>query len=338
MRFPLFGEHCYNGKMQVARTVLQCVRALFQRGEWPFIDEPLARALDAHGLSALVHAAQPEEMSEEARRLLRKAWMTNAARSQQEALRRALSALEGISVVAWKGVDVAARFYADPAERPMGDHDLLVRERDFDTALSKLHAIGYRSALEQTGVAAHPGHYAAQLVFKGHALDLHRSVRQTVRASIDYNAVFARAETTVIMGASVLTLEKTDRILFHAAHIAGHELHVPLIAFVDLERMLEETPVSPSLWHRAQTYALHRALTAVLGARARIFGWPHRDSLQPSANAIATQRRPPRALQLLRKFALLDDAPHRLAFLRHAVEALLTRHAPELAQPRNPPP
>ncbi len=300
-------------------SLIAAVRALFARGPWPSIDPGLAQALDRHGLGAHVYAEGHRRGLPVA--VLRRSWMTSAARRHERAGREVLFALRDLDCIAWKGLDYAHRLYPDPAERPMGDHDLLVRERDFRIARERLAALGYTDALVQRGVAAHPAHYAAQLVRDDHHVDLHRSVRQAVRASIDYDAIFRRAERGILFGESVRFLAPHDRLMLHVAHLAAHELLVPLVAYVDLERLIAETPVSPALFAEAKAFGLRRPFEAVLAARADLFGWPSRRGLRPSLRAIAAGRRPSRPVQLLRKAALFDSPRALLRFGLYALGA-----------------
>lgn len=312
---------------------MQLVRAAFGRGDWLQAERwrrlpELAPLVHQHGLAAFLFSRGPAQVPDAVLRSWRAEIATNLASfaRQQRALQRVLQALQvapAIPVIGWKGVDYAARLYADCALRPMGDHDLLVPEDRFADALSRLTALGYRAALKQAGVARAAQHYAAQLIADGHAIDLHRSVRQAVRAAVDYRAVFARAQP----GEGCQWLDPRDRVLFHVAHMAGHELNVPLIAWVDLELLLQACPLDAELLGRAQQFHLARALDAALSLRSAVFGWGGLSAsrLLPKATEVASRAQPPRALQLLRKAALFDAPADLLRFAGYAAGALLSR-------------
>jgi len=291
--------------MRVSADVIRLLRALFQRADWPRVDEALASAIRPHGLGPFAYAESVRQGAPAA--ILRRDWVSNATSV------RKVPDLGDIDVIRWKGIDYASSLYEDAAERPMGDVDLLVREKDFAPARERLRLLGYEDALVQVGVAAHPQHYAAQLVCEGHHVDLHRSVRQAMRASVDYDGVFARSQSG--------RLDPFDRIIFHTAHMAAHEMMVPLIALVDLEKMIAATPLSAALFERAREHGLLRPLHAALETRAELFGWPFRRSLQPGIHAIVKGARVPRALQLARKAALLDSPRNAARFVLYALRA-----------------
>ncbi len=79
---------------------------------------------------------------------LRQAYYANAARNArilhelEAALRRLETAL--IPVLLLKGAALALAVYENPALRPLGDLDLLVRPADADAALAALAGLGYR--------------------------------------------------------------------------------------------------------------------------------------------------------------------------------------------------
>jgi hypothetical protein len=301
------------------------LRATFGRSAWPVVQD--LPQLQAHGLAAFVYAsmARSDTLSHQPRRdALRLAVMANLHTEQQRQphLLDVLRTLRGIPVIALKGLDYAHRLYRDPAERPMGDHDLLVPAKHYEQALARLLEKGFASAIVQQGVAALPLHYAAQLVRDGYHLDLHRSLRQVQRTTIDYDAIFSRATASDLMGEPVLFLDPVDRILLHVYHQAAHEFCVPLITFVDLELMLTE---SPALITRAKAFGISRALNHALFLRDQLFrfvGHPPVSRLLPTMEEVITQTRPSRALQLLRKALLFDSVRSLAQFSRYAAGAL----------------
>ncbi|MGC9024988.1 MAG: nucleotidyltransferase family protein, partial [Chloroflexia bacterium] len=92
-----------------------------------------------HGRAVLPSAAEER---------LRLAYLANAARNffLLRELERALLALsiQDIPVLLLKGAALGPAVYGNPALRPMGDLDLLVRPADAPCALETLASIGYR--------------------------------------------------------------------------------------------------------------------------------------------------------------------------------------------------
>lgn len=293
-------------------------RALAGRGEVPSPSASLAAELVVHGLAPYAFS----RFGDGWRPLLRSALAETFAASEARRphLQRAIAALGDIQAIALKGLDYASSIYTDPALRPMGDHDLLVRDEDYPRALSTLVAAGFREALPQVGVARHPLHYATQMLCAGYALDLHRAVRQAVRADVEYASVFASAAPRAD---GLLTADPRHRVLLHVMHMAGHEFCGPLVRFLDLTLM----PIDDATRELAKRWHVAHPLQAALRLRALLLGEraPHAftgQSLLPSLARLCDpahkQRRP---VQLARKLVLLDDWRHRFAFARYALAA-----------------
>ena len=110
----------------------------------------VARLALAQGLGPLLYGRlrgqntlPPAVMAE-----LRRAYYANAVRSARlwHALETAIRALAqaGIPTLLLKGAALVPLVYHNPALRPMGDLDLLVRPADADAALAALAGLGYR--------------------------------------------------------------------------------------------------------------------------------------------------------------------------------------------------
>jgi hypothetical protein len=125
-----------------------------ERGEESAAHEVAAFAISTQGLTALVAglpsaSALPAPLS---------AFLLEEipfARARAKRLRETLGAVvlalraAGVEVVALKGAVLAFFHYPDPALRPMGDLDLLLREpRDLARATSALTAAGWRALLD----------------------------------------------------------------------------------------------------------------------------------------------------------------------------------------------
>lgn len=118
------------------------------------LDEPQAIALFRRaveqGLGPLLYARLrgQESLPQSAMAELRQAYYESAGRSARlyhalEAILQALAA-SGVPAILLKGAALAQTVYENPALRPMGDLDLLVRPADVDTALAALAGLGYR--------------------------------------------------------------------------------------------------------------------------------------------------------------------------------------------------
>lgn len=226
-------------------------------------------------------------------------------------------------VIALRALDYGEGLYSARELRPFNDLDVLVPATDFLRAAEALKALGFTVIHDTRGVAGHQDHYAWQFNGHGLSIDLHRSLRQTVRARVDYAAIFERAKTSKRFGSTVYIPCPEDRVLLHVAHMAAHEFCGPLVAFVDLHFLLASPLERDVLWDRARAFGLQRALNGALQLRLRLLGAPHQPSVWlPSLRRQNDHRyQQPRLLQVARKLSLLDNNSRRLAFLRYALEA-----------------
>jgi len=235
----------------------------------------------------------------------------------------------GIPVFLLKGISYAGWLYADPAERPMSDVDLLVRSRDHARAVDALAQLGFRHA--GPGVQRSPRHHAMTLKRPNASVDLHRGPTQRGRVAIPMNEVRDRARPAAwIPGA--YRLDELDDLLFHFANLARHDLIAPLLSFVDAARMLRRLDAGGrgELRRRARQWRFERVLEACItavenacGWRAERAGWwlPSRDELLDGA--------PPwRPVQLGRKLMLIEGPRELLAFGGAVVDGWLAARRP----------
>ena len=166
---------------------------------------------------------------------LHDAVQANAARALQLAgeLRRLLQnfAEAGIPVIPFKGIVLAVKTYGDLSLRDAGDVDLLVHRRDIVRAADLLISLGHQPAFptatrrEIRYLSSLKGqqreiflqsHCEQHLVYPptGLNVDLHwaMSLREFA-VSLDVEAMWTRAQTTVIVGRQMLTLSLEDKLI-----------------------------------------------------------------------------------------------------------------------------
>lgn len=220
----------------------------------------------------------------------------------------------GLRVARIKGVAYATRIYRDPAERPMGDIDLLVPASEHAEAQATLERLGYRARASR--VERSRFHHATTLERDGAAIDLHRAIVQPLRSRVDSAGLWSRAQPDPAGG---YRLAPVDEALIHLVHMARHELMVPLINYVDAARLLAGV-TRTSVRERAREWRVSRGVSAALSATDAFrdgndISWQYcRFYCLPDAGEIVRGTPPRRAVQLARKAALLDN-PGRLAGL-----------------------
>jgi hypothetical protein len=118
----------------------------------------------------------------------------------------------GIAVMPVKGALLQHWLYADPAERPLTDVDVLVCRDDLAMAVERLEAAGYRRTRHRT-----VGGMVMETPF-GLALDLHSQLFDHARYRISTGDLFARSSPdSSLYGATVLLPSPLDVY----AHLIG---------------------------------------------------------------------------------------------------------------------
>lgn len=192
--------------------------------------EILLEASGQHGVAPLlyhrlktVHSDIPIPANVTGR--LRQAYLENAARNMglyyQLGKLLKLFRRDNISVIALKGAHLATAVYRDIALRPMGDIDLLVKQRDLLRVQEILVEQGYIASTEDTGCAQEhlPPYYK-----KGSLpVEIHfHIVGPPFSLRVDVEKLWVRAQMSSIQGIEVLTLCPEDLLLHLCMHISLH--------------------------------------------------------------------------------------------------------------------
>lgn len=216
----------------------------------------------------------------------------------------------GIPVALLKGVAYLGRVYADPAERPMSDIDLLVPAAAHDQAARVLRRLGFwrvGSPRQRSRL-----HHAVGYKRKGASIDLHRSIIQPWRSRVDVNDLWQRSVPVGddAWGLSGLRrLDPVDELVIHLAHIARHELMVPAINYIDAARLLRRVDRAAVL-ARARGFRLGRAAAAALAMTDALTHGRRLDRrVLPSVREVLAYQPVWRPLQCLRKALLVEGAP-----------------------------
>ena len=169
-----------------------------------------------------------------------------------------------------KGAGLALTTYRPPWSRPMSDVDVLVRPADEARLLDRLLLAGLSPApdrarnlgkrgLRETGLLLRVGTTAA-------LLELHTSLDKVVSRTVDYDALFARADPAerfdpTLHGLFVPAPE--DHALLVALHLARDELQHE-VGFTDLAALLGAGLDAAVLVERARAWQLRTALYLAL--------------------------------------------------------------------------
>ena len=189
-----------------------------------------------HGTASLVHrhissGAFQATVPEESRTRLRQCYVRSAFRSQTHfaAITALLREFEqrALPVMLLKGAALGLTTYRDPALRPYADIDLLVREKDIDTAKDALRACGYDLAPELTSEKlSRRFHVNLPFARTGNPpvhIELHWALSDRFSTyEFPMDELWSRARRLAVNDATALVLDLHDAIIYLAAHLDKH--------------------------------------------------------------------------------------------------------------------
>lgn len=264
------------------------------------------------------------------------------------AMSEVASALDGQPFAVLKGAEYAYRLYPRPHHRPFRDLDLFVPMSAMTSVAKRLLANGFTVADIYGPDANVATHHERSFRKDDVTVDVHHSFIQRARNAVDYDAIWSRCVPTRVANIDCLRLGDADAIFYQCFSISIHELHVPVMRFLDLERMVTanrtaffEAAENARRWQaRRAFYASARQaqrlfpeLQLELGdlVDRRVQAMIERDVLPDPAEAGRMAAALPRRTQIARKLMLIDGAYQRMRFGAYYVWAHLAGRVRRLA-------
>ena len=154
------------------------------------------------------------------------------------------AAQRGIETVVLKGLSVSINIYGQPAMRPGGDIDILVRKKDVAASLA---------ILDEMGIGQHWPNLLHDRYYERHHLHQQRCTRDLkiwfeihwaldhpyTLLTIDYEGVMARTTAGQLLGQPVRDLALPDLLLSLAIHLVKHAIYLPsVVERPDLARII----------------------------------------------------------------------------------------------------
>lgn len=188
----------------------------------------LRRVLHARDLWGTLPEAPRTEIEASANRLQTNATLMST--SLTEYLRRANA--RGIETVVLKGLSISTNVYGDPAMRPGGDIDVLVRRE---------HVQPCAEVLAEMGIGAFWPNLMDDAYYTRHHLHQQRSSQDLkiwyeihwaldhpyTLFTIDYDAMMSRTRQGELLGQPVNALALPDLLLSLAVHLVKHAIYLP---------------------------------------------------------------------------------------------------------------
>jgi len=229
-----------------------------------------------HGLIRAGSGLVPEPVAQALDRMLLEIRGVNVLLLDR--LRRLAAHLEqaGIPFLALKGPALVSLLYRDPAERPMGDLDLLIRRGDLGRALEVLQGAGLRVPQGGERRFWESSYHHIALGMGGDLpslVELHWDLELRERYPIPLERVWAEATTFQCADRPLRTLGRVDQFVFGAIHLARH-FHAPrLVWLMDQRRMARQWTLDwDEIARRAVEYRARTPLWFVSRYEERIFG------------------------------------------------------------------
>jgi hypothetical protein len=149
------------------------------------------------------------------------------------ALLEALTLLEGLPIVVFKGTALTRQLYGDLRKRASADNDLFVPEAQAGAALERLLRAGYLTVPGLDAAAALAG--AGQVAlwprgdFDAVSLDLHREPFSRPYFVVDEALLLAHLEPVELQGRTVQTFSRALAFAHLVAHFVQHHLDRELL-------------------------------------------------------------------------------------------------------------
>ncbi len=149
-----------------------------------------------------------------------------------------------IETIVLKGLWLCEKIYGDPAMRPGGDIDILVRKEKVDACLA---------LLDEQGIGQYWHNLMHDDYFTRHHLHQQRCTRDLniwfeihwaldhpyTLLTVDYEGIFARAKPSTLLGAPIHKMALPDLLLSLAIHLVKHAVYLPsLVGREDLPRVI----------------------------------------------------------------------------------------------------
>lgn len=244
----------------------------------PFWSAVLALAA-RHRLSEFLHARRAGALQTDwpapARAVVRGRYVENALRNARfhSELTRVASALRGrgLAPVLLKGGALLQTVYTDPAERPFGDLDLLVRRDELAAATAVMQGLGYRLD-ESYHAASYYREFHYHLIFR-HAVrpwlcfEIHWDLSLPVMdVTFDAAGLRRRAGLAGREGLEILVPSPGDSLLLQALHVGLNRFSI-LGQIRDVAALAASAPAqlkADDLWRAARAARLVVPLTTSL--------------------------------------------------------------------------
>jgi hypothetical protein len=254
-------------------------------GDVPTLEEPVTRArftrlamqhhIQGLVISALLRSPVAPRLSPEVAREYQASWH----RLRRQAViwdlerDRLLGRMdeEGLTPIILKGGALRDRIYTEPAERSLGDLDLLLPPDQLEPAYAVLDLLGYRAVgTDELREAYRRHHFHLRFAHpNGFIVEIHWALsRHGISFQLDTRALLARAVPTRMAGGHTLRIPSAEDMLLHMASQNEEDAFARFGRLVDLDRVVAATTSLD--WAYLQAAARTAGMEVLLGLSLRL--------------------------------------------------------------------
>ncbi len=150
----------------------------------------------------------------------------------------------GIETIVLKGLWLCEKIYNNPAMRPGGDIDILVRKDKVDACLALLDEQGigqyWHNLMHDDYFTRHHLHQQRCSPDLNVWFEIHWALDHPYTLlTVDYESIFARTQPSALLGAPIHEMALPDLLLSLAIHLVKHAVYLPsLVNSEDLPRII----------------------------------------------------------------------------------------------------
>jgi hypothetical protein len=251
----------------------------------PILEEPITRArftrlamqhhVQGLVISALLRSPTAPRLSPEVARECQASWRRLRRQAALWTLERdrLLSRMdeEGLTPVILKGGALRDRIYTEPAERSLGDLDVLLPPGQLEPAYGVLGLLGYRAVgTDELREAYRRHHYHLRFANRnGFVVEIHWALsRHGISFQLDERAFLARAVPTRTAGGHMLRVPSAEDMVLHMASQSEEDAFARFGRLVDLDRVVAATTSLD--WAYVQAAARTARVEVLLGLSLRL--------------------------------------------------------------------
>jgi hypothetical protein len=269
---------------------------------------------------------------------LRSAYYTNLLRNQRlgTELAEVIEALhrEGVEAIVLKGGALAWTVYANPAQRPMADLDLMIRPGEMERASIVLHSLGFHlSSSMPTHLVPFLQHFGGGLEWqrsegdKTTYLEMKHNLAGVIwfrtAYSVEPYALWAACRPLALDGTGAWQLSAEDTLIHLCLHPPlSHAYAIPLSGYVDMDRVITAAEGALSwsrLVERADRFRVKTAVYHGLQCAQRLLGTPVPPEVQAALKPGGLHLRVLRWLASMDQGAVLQEVIQRPGIVRRVL-------------------